>query len=251
MQSRLTCQECGHESSKSETFLDLNLSLTRTHAAPANSMAVDAPLISPIADSETVPGAAEFRLLDTVTVAQLGSGSATPAAVDDAFTATKRTRGRAMKNTKKAADATIVNSITTTTIVTSEEDMTSFDDAAMVVSADDVPAARNGEWEAQTDTGDEENEGEEEPLTLADCMRSFTAAETLGEKIVSIVIFIILPVYSMTKLRFFRRALLLLVQLCSCCGKKQDTQKQFSISTPPNVLILHLKRFDMLTDTKV
>jgi ubiquitin C-terminal hydrolase len=28
-------------------------------------------------------------------------------------------------------------------------------------------------------------------------------------------------------------------------------QKQFVIAEPPNVLILHLKRFDVLTDTKV
>jgi len=178
----------------------LNLSLTRTHAAPSDSVAVDAPLISPIADSETMPGAAGLRLLDTTTV-ELGAGSATPAALEDAITATKRTRSRATKNTKKAADATIVNTITTTTIVTSEEDMTSFDDAAMVVSADDVPAARSGEWEAQTDTGDEENEGEVEPLTLADCMRSFTAVETLGEKIVSIVFIFEVLVYMVTKLR--------------------------------------------------
>ncbi len=192
MQSRLTCQECGHESSKSETFLDLNLSLTRTHAASTDSVVADAPLISPSADSEVMPVAADFRLLDTATVAQLGAGSATPAAVDDAFTATKRTRGRSMKSTKKVADATIVNTITTTTIVTSEEDMASFDDAAMVSSAGDVQAARNGEWEAQTDPGGEENEGGVEPLTLADCMRSFTAAETLGEKFVSIFILIFL-----------------------------------------------------------
>jgi ubiquitin C-terminal hydrolase len=28
-------------------------------------------------------------------------------------------------------------------------------------------------------------------------------------------------------------------------------KKQLFISTPPNVLVLHLKRFDMMTETKV
>eukprot|EP01032_Pedospumella_encystans_P021152 gene21152-24010_t len=222
LQSRLTCQECGHESSKSETFLDLNLSLTRTHAAAAGEMIVDTPQIPDGVYSDVVPVAEEFRLLDTATVMQLGAGLVIPAAVDDAFTTTKRTRGRPMRTTKKSVDAAIDTSTATTTIVTSEEEMATIDDAAEMTNASEVLAGPSAEWEMQTDTGDEIGEGGVAPLTLADCMRAFTAVETLGEKIV-----------------------------CSCCGKKQDTQKQFSISTPPNVLILHLKRFDILNDTKI
>ncbi len=42
-----------------------------------------------------------------------------------------------------------------------------------------------------------------------------------------------------------------LVQYCTGCAKNQDSQKQLFLATPPNVLILHLKRFDVLNDTKV
>jgi ubiquitin C-terminal hydrolase len=40
-------------------------------------------------------------------------------------------------------------------------------------------------------------------------------------------------------------------QHCAGCARSQDMQKQLFISTPPNVLVLHLKRFDMMTETKV
>lgn len=136
---------------------------------------------------DVVPVAEEFRLLDTATVMQLGAGLVTPAAVDDAFTTTKRTRGRPMRTTKKSADAAINTTTATTTIVTSEEEMATFDDAAVMTDVSDIQAGPSGEWEAQTDIGDENGEDGVAPLTLADCMRAFTAVETLGEKIVSIL----------------------------------------------------------------
>lgn len=149
-------------------------------------MDVDAPHVPDGAYSDVVPVAEEFRLLDTATVVQLGAGSATPSEQADAVTATKRTRGRPMKSSKKSADASMAT--TSTTTVTSEEAVTILDDAAGRTNAPDAPAGPGGEWEAQTDTGDysEEGTGGVVPLTLADCMRSFTAAETLGEKIVSL-----------------------------------------------------------------
>ncbi len=48
-----------------------------------------------------------------------------------------------------------------------------------------------------------------------------------------------------------RRDCCVLLQYCERCCGHQDMQKRFSIAEPPNVLILHLKRFDVLTDTKV
>ena len=189
LQSRLTCQECGHESSKSETFLDLNLTLTRTHAATTEKMNVDANEVSDGVNSDVVPVAEGFRLLDTATVMQLGTGLVTPAAVDDAFTTTKRTRGRPVRTMKKSADAAIDTTTATATIVASEEEMSTFDDAVVMADASDVQAGPSAEWEAQTDTGDEIGEDGVAPLTLADCMRAFTAVETLGEKIVSICVF--------------------------------------------------------------
>lgn len=164
----------------------MNLSLTRTHAATTEKRNVDAPQVPDGVDSDVVPVAEEFHLLDTATVMQLGAGLVTPAAVDDAFTTTKRTRGRPIRTTKKSVDAAI-DTTTSTTIVTSEEEMATIDDTGEITNASDVLAGPSAEWEAQTDTGDESGEGGVAPLTLADCMRAFTAVETLGEKIVSIL----------------------------------------------------------------
>jgi ubiquitin C-terminal hydrolase len=40
-------------------------------------------------------------------------------------------------------------------------------------------------------------------------------------------------------------------QFCDNCKEKQSATKQLSISKPPPVLILHLKRFDFFRQTKV
>ncbi|KAJ1408109.1 hypothetical protein B484DRAFT_483048 [Ochromonadaceae sp. CCMP2298] len=68
----------------------------------------------------------------------------------------------------------------------------------------------------------ENGEADKPELTLYDCLRSFTALETLGERV-----------------------------FCERCGDNKQTQKQLFVATPPNVLVLHLKRFDMLTKKKV
>ena len=41
------------------------------------------------------------------------------------------------------------------------------------------------------------------------------------------------------------------IQFCEKCGRARLMEKQLTISQPPPVLVLHLKRFDMLNNRKV
>lgn len=94
-------------------------------------------------------------------------------------------------------------------------------------------------------------DGEERGITLADCLRSFTTLENLGEKIVSACYTARPSAWWTLTVMSCRLPYLFALQHCAGCARSQDMQKQLFISTPPNVLILHLKRFDMLTGTKV
>lgn len=62
----------------------------------------------------------------------------------------------------------------------------------------------------------------QERMNLKDCMKYYTSVETLGEKL-----------------------------YCEKCGQQRETQKKLSISTAPPVLVLHLKRFDILKQRKI
>lgn len=86
-------------------------------------------------------------------------------------------------------------------------------------------------------------------LALYDCLRSFTALEMLGERVVRLD-----RAHCLSCLYHVTRSYLLAklpLQLCERCGDNQPTHKQLFIATPPNVLVIHLKRFDMLTKKKV
>jgi ubiquitin C-terminal hydrolase len=40
-------------------------------------------------------------------------------------------------------------------------------------------------------------------------------------------------------------------KFCAECGRNRQTQKQLFVAQTPNVLVLHLKRFDIMKDKKV
>lgn len=59
-------------------------------------------------------------------------------------------------------------------------------------------------------------------MTLAGCVENFTRSEDLCEHIV-----------------------------CDACGQKCAMKKQLTITEPPKVLVLHLKRFDAIKQSKI
>jgi len=158
LDSHLTCKVCGHSSVKSESFLDLSLSLQQPHISSTSSSLLE--------------------------VSQSASSS--------------------QKHN--------VDSSTTNAVHDDDHSVAMFEDHANE-SHDAVSSSREASSPSSNDQSD---------LSLSDCLHYFTTLENLGEKV-----------------------------YCEVCGKSQEYQKQLVISTTPNVLILHLKRFDVYNNKKI
>lgn len=184
LQSRLTCQQCGHESVKSESFLDLSLSLnldpaSGTSAVPPTSMWQEEPT-STLSSVETMEIDVQEPLAELTRVKEeelLSVVDASPAVVE--ATPVKRGRGRPAraKNGVPSTPAAVLQTATVSASdVASDVGMSEVGQASRALLMDEV----GGEVEVSSGESDTSPH-----VALSDCMRAFTALETLSEKIVS------------------------------------------------------------------
>jgi len=185
LQSRLTCQQCGHESVKSESFLDLSLSLnldpvSGTSAVPPTSMWQEEPT-STLSSVETMEIDVQEPLAELTRVKEeelLSVVDASPAVVE--ATPVKRGRGRPARAKNGVPSTPAAAALQTATVsamdMASDVVMSEVGQASRALLMDEV----GGEVEVSSGESDTSPH-----VALSDCMRAFTAMETLSEKIVS------------------------------------------------------------------
>lgn len=183
LQSRLTCQKCGHESIKNDPFLDLSLSLNHFTAA----CALPAQVVHPTSNSTS---AFEARVEDQKpniqgTLLEIESDGATQ--MNAHSVPTKRGRGRPARVKKEAAaGAEAVKSVGRADLVSPGEMDTTTCDAAGSLSGEAAVEEPNLGPARGMGVDLLPELSETARLTLSDCLRSFTTLEKLGEKIVSV-----------------------------------------------------------------
>lgn len=180
LQSRLTCQQCGHESVKSESFLDLSLSLSQASvnegpAAPGPYSPMPEDPTSTVSSIEAMEVEVQSPIATLQVKGEEIENSAGAAPVPVEATPAKRGRGRPAR-AKNIVRPTPAAALETATV--------SASDAASAIALSEVGRAdRALVEEAGGELSSEESDAPH--ISLSDCMRAFTATETLGEKIVS------------------------------------------------------------------
>ncbi len=224
--SRLTCQECGHESITNKSFLDLNLSLSVcSQAGPVKVAASPSPILpEQTAPPISVAPTAVFNIVDfllkeenpmgestvpltavDITAAAAVTATATAAATAAAATAASkaRPRGRPSKGKKPASSeptSPAGGPISPDLYCTGQSE-----GGTVAVLAPPVVKIVQGVEVVEGGAKEFSAEGEEvmmegllslapsptpaDSVSLSDCMRSFTTLEKLSEKIVSYRIF--------------------------------------------------------------
>jgi hypothetical protein len=202
LESYLTCRFCGHESVKRESFLDLSLSLNNCFPAASRSISMASlPTESAHhagADAHIIPAAHSGRPTRRSISSEMATEETAPpgpvAVVDEPVSLTEprrtRTRGKRPATEMDApavATAPLTRSQSANALPEIPEASTKAQEQPIIAPATATApvhlccdnAAAPIDLTAQGD-----DDSEERGITLSDCLRAFTTAENLGEKIV-------------------------------------------------------------------
>jgi hypothetical protein len=206
LESYLTCRFCGHKSVKRESFLDLSLSLNNCFPAASRSISMaslpSASAHQAGADAHTVYAAHAVRPTKRSISSEMATEETAPpvpvAVVDEpvSLTEPRRTRTRGKRPVTEMDAATVVNAPLTRSQSTNA--LTEVLEASTKVLEPPIiaPATAAAPVHLCCDnvaapidlTAQGDDDSEERGITLSDCLRAFTTAENLGEKIVRRVI---------------------------------------------------------------